>query len=51
MLLKNKQGAGELAQQLRAFVALAEDHGSIPSTRMGLITICNSNDKQSDALH
>lgn len=27
-------GAGEVAQQLRAFVAFAENMGSVPSTHM-----------------
>lgn len=39
--LKNKQGAREIAQQLKVLAALAEVPGSIPSTHMMLTTIGN----------
>lgn len=33
------QGAGEMAQQLRALASLAEDPDSVPSTHVRFITI------------
>ena len=30
----SKSGVGEIAQRLRAFMAFAEDPGSVPSTHM-----------------
>ena len=43
--------AGEMAQQLRAFTALAEDLSSIPSIQVRwLKTTCNSSSRGSDAL-
>jgi hypothetical protein len=36
-------GTGEMAQQLRALVALSKDQNSVPSTHFRkFITICNS---------
>ena len=39
-----------MAQQLRAFVVLTEDPGSVPSTQMVVPTIHNYNSKGSNAL-
>ena len=39
-------GTGEMAQQLRALAALAEDLGSVPSTHIGqLTTVCDSSSR------
>ena len=39
---KVRQGAGEMAQQLRALRAPLEDLGSIPSIHMAAHTVCYS---------
>jgi hypothetical protein len=49
--LKNKEGAGEIAQLLRALAALAEDLSSFSSTLFcRLRTTCNSSSKGSSTL-
>lgn len=43
--MKEQDGAGEMAQRLRALGALLEDLGSIPSTTWQLTIIYNSNSR------
>jgi hypothetical protein len=48
--VREKIGAGEMAQWLRALAALPDDWGSIPSSHMAIYNYPYSNSRGSDTL-
>lgn len=49
-ILKRSEGAGEMAQCCRAWTALTEDLGSVPSTTLWLTATSDSSSRDSDPL-
>lgn len=47
---KERNLTGELVQWLRAFIAVPEDLGFVPSTPMTLTTVCNSSFRANNAM-